>query len=271
MWAEYRRAGGRFPRCEAQAGRVAASLHVRPVRASLALGRSTPWPHAGAAPHGSLPVMSHARSRPAPTLRGFRAERPPDEVTRARRAPDVVEDERGKVWLLRPRPTPAAFADIEADAAERMLRHGLGDWAFGFGRGKRTLGTTRVRSGATTGTIRISRHLVTDGTPEMVRDTLLHEIAHAVAYVRHGRAAMNHGPLWRAVAREIGARPEATCRAGPLVPAPHVLVCGRCGAEVGLYRRPKHPAAAYRHKGCGGRFSLSAGRDGRRTATQGSD
>jgi len=156
-----------------------------------------------------------------------------------------------------------------------MLRHGLDDWAFGFGRGKRTLGTTRVRSGAATGTIRISRHLVTDGTPDMLRDTLLHEIAHAVAYVRHGRAAMNHGPLWRAVAREwravareLGARPEATCRAGPLVPAPHVLVCGRCGAEVGLYRRPKHPAEAYRHKGCGGRFRLGAGPDGPRATPQ---
>lgn len=202
---------------------------------------------------------------------GPRDRRPPDEATRGHRAPDLVEDERGRVWLLRPCPARAAFAAVEADAVEAMLRHGLHDWAFGFGRGKRTLGTTRVRAGAVTGTIRISRHLVTDGTAEMLRDTLLHEIAHAVAYVRHGRAAMNHGPLWRAVAREIGARPEATCRAGPLVPAPHVLVCGRCGAEVGLYRRPKHPAAAYRHKGCGGRFRSRAGTDGARDAASGDD
>lgn len=212
--------------------------------------------------------MSHGHPRPAPTQSGPRDRCPPDEAARGRRAPDLVEDERGRVWLIRPRPTPAAFAAVEGDAAEGMLRHGLDDWAFGFGRGKRTLGTTRVRAGAATGTIRISRHLVTDGTAEMLRDTLLHEIAHAVAYVRHGRAAMNHGPLWRAVAREIGARPEATCRAGPLVPAPHVLVCGRCGAEVGLYRRPKHPAEAYRHKGCGGRFRLGAGQEESRGATQ---
>jgi len=215
--------------------------------------------------------MSHGRPRHAATQAGAHARRPPDEAARARRASDLVEDERGRVWLLRPRPARAVFAAVESDAAERMLRHGLDGWAFGFGRGKRTLGTTRVRAGAATGTIRVSRHLVTDGTPDMLRDTLLHEIAHAVAYVRHGRAAMNHGALWRAVARELGARPEATCRAGPLVPAPHVLVCGRCGAEVGLYRRPKHPAEAYRHKGCGGRFRLGAGNDGSRGATREGD
>lgn len=184
--------------------------------------------------------------------------RPPDEVLRSRRAPETVEDPRGRVWLLRPRPGGAAFATVEREAAESMLAHGLHDWAFGFGRGKRTLGTTRVRAGASTGVVRVSRHLVTAGTPAMLRDTLLHELAHALAYQRHGRRAMNHGPLWRAVAREVGAEPRATCRGGPLVPAPHVLVCRRCGAQVGLYRRPKHPAAAYRHKGCGGRFRLDA-------------
>ena len=215
--------------------------------------------------------MSPARPRHASKQTDARDRCPSDAPARSGRPSDLVEDERGRVWLLRPRPGRAAFAAVEADAAERMLRHGLDDWAFGFGRGKRTLGTTRVRAGAATGTIRISRHLVTDGTPDMLRDTLLHEIAHAVAYVRHGRAAMNHGPLWRAVARELGARPEATCRAGPLVPAPHVLVCGRCGAEVGLYRRPKHPAEAYRHKGCGGRFRLGAGPDRPRATPQEGD
>lgn len=183
----------------------------------------------------------------------------PEEVRRARRPAERCRDAGGSVWLLRPRPDGARFAEVERDAAHTMLRHGLNGWAFGFGRGKRTLGTTRVRSGAAVGTIRLSRHLIAAGDDDRVRDTLLHEVAHALAYHRHGRKAMNHGPLWRAVAREVGAEPAATCRGAPVAPPAHVLVCRACGARVGLYRTPKHPAAAYRHKGCGGRFRLERG------------
>ena len=184
----------------------------------------------------------------------------------------------GRVWLVRPRPAGADFAAWELRAADAMLAHGLHDWAFGFGRGKRTLGTTRVRAGARHGTVRLSRHLIVaaNGAPPdrsdrgpqgaeppvsraTVEDTLLHEIAHAVAYLRHGRKAMNHGPLWRAVAREVGARPSATCRAEPLAPAPWTMTCLRCGRTVPLYRRPKHPPGAYRHKRCGGTMRLQPG------------
>jgi predicted SprT family Zn-dependent metalloprotease len=180
-------------------------------------------------------------------------------VRTSRRPAALFEGEAGVVWLLRPRPSGAAFATFEQRAASAMLDHGLSGWAFGFGRGKRTLGTTRVVAGATHGTVRVSRHLIAQGATATLEDTLLHEIAHAVAYQRHGRAAMNHGPLWRAVAREVGAQPRATCRGDLVLPAPYRLVCARCGAEVGLYRRPKHAADRYRHRGCGGRFRLASG------------
>lgn len=181
----------------------------------------------------------------------------PPDVRTSRRPPVRFDGERGAIWLLRPRPAGAAFAAFERRAASTMLDHGLSGWAFGFGRGKRTLGTTRVVAGASHGTVRISRHLIALGPEATIQDTLLHEIAHAVAYQRHGRAAMNHGPLWRAVAREVGAQPRATCRGDvALPPAPYRLICARCGTEVGLYRRPKHAADRYRHRGCGGRFRL---------------
>lgn len=179
---------------------------------------------------------------------------PPDDLRRSTRPPFAHGTGDAVVWLLRPRPAGAAFERAERSAADAMLQHGLTGWAFGFGRGKRTLGTTRVRSGASTGTIRLSRHLILSGTGERVRETLLHEIAHAVAFVRHGRRALNHGPLWRRVALEVGASPRATCQGPPVAPPTHVLVCRRCGDSVGLYRRPKHPAEAYRHRGCGGTF-----------------
>lgn len=203
---------------------------------------------------GHTPSSLAASSSPTPL--------PPVDVREARHAAEAYRDPRGRVWLLRPRPSGARFEKAEHDAARAMLDHGLTEWAFGFGRGKRTLGTTRVRVGATTGVIRLSRHLIDHASSERRLDTLLHEIAHAVAYQRHGRVAMNHGPLWRRVAREVGAEPRATCRDGPDLPAKHTLVCMRCGTRVGLHRRPKHPGHAYRHRGCGGRFQLeAAGRD----------
>jgi predicted SprT family Zn-dependent metalloprotease len=143
-----------------------------------------------------------------------------------------------------------------------MLEHGLDGWAFGFGRGRRTLGTTRVTPGTNVGTVRLSRHLLAHGRPDQIEDTLRHEIAHAVAFLRHGRAALGHGPLWREVAREIGARPRATCSEGLDLPAPHRLACRRCGTVVGLFRSPKHAPDAYRHKGCGGTFRRAADDEG---------
>ena len=137
-----------------------------------------------------------------------------------------------------------------------MLRHGLAEWTFGYGYGRRTLGSTRIAGGADRGVIRISRHLLTDDRDGRLEDTLLHEVAHAVAFERHGRTAMNHGPLWRAVAAALGGP--------PLLPAPYRLVCRRCGASIGLYRRPKHAPHRYRHARCGGRLrqatSTEAGR-----------
>lgn len=184
--------------------------------------------------------------------------RPPPDVLNARRPAVRYDDARGSVWLLRPRPAGDAFATFELRAGRAMLDHGLSGWAFGFGRGRRTIGSTRVAPGAAAGTVRVSRHLVTHGHEEQLEDTLLHEIAHALAFTRHGRAAMNHGPLWRAVAREVGATPRATCSAELDVPAPHRLTCRRCGATISLYRRPKYAPSRYRHKGCGGALRAEA-------------
>lgn len=46
---------------------------------------------------------------------------------------------------------------------------------------------------------------------EQLRDTFLHEVAHAVVYLRgdHKRDFGHHGPLWRSAARALGANPAA--------------------------------------------------------------
>lgn len=72
-----------------------------------------------------------------------------------------------------------------------------------------------IASMTTSGQLRISLRpwaLLSDADRE---DTIRHEVAHLVAFVRHGHAAWNHGPLWKRAARQCGARPTARMKLTP--------------------------------------------------------
>ena len=88
-----------------------------------------------------------------------------------------------------------------AGMAQRLMDdHGLTGWTLAFVEAKRRLGDCHFRHRV----IRISRTHALEGSEEQIRDTVLHEIAHAIA----GREA-GHGPLWKVTARRIGATPRA--------------------------------------------------------------
>ena len=88
-----------------------------------------------------------------------------------------------------------------AGMARRLMdKHGLTGWTLAFVEAKRRLGDCDFEDRV----IRISRGHALEGSEEQIRDTVLHEIAHAIA----GREA-GHGPLWKATARRIGATPKA--------------------------------------------------------------
>ena len=88
-----------------------------------------------------------------------------------------------------------------AGMARRLMdEHGLTGWTLAFVEAKRRLGDCHFRHRV----IRISRSHALGGSKEQIRDTVLHEIAHAIA----GREA-GHGPLWKVTARRIGATPRA--------------------------------------------------------------
>ena len=95
----------------------------------------------------------------------------------------------------------AARLNAVAAAARRLMdEHGLADWTLAFVESGRRLGDCNFRDRV----IRIGRaHALEDGE-ERIRDTVLHEIAHAIAGPKAG-----HGPLWKATARRIGATPRA--------------------------------------------------------------
>ncbi len=89
---------------------------------------------------------------------------------------------------------------IAAMARGLMDEHGLGDWSFAFLEAERRLGDCHFEDRV----IRIGRAHALDASEAEVRDTVLHEIAHALA----GPEA-RHGPAWKATARRIGATPRA--------------------------------------------------------------
>ena len=77
-----------------------------------------------------------------------------------------------------------SFRNIETYARLKMDELGLADWQFGWDRAKRRLGVCRLLEKSIT----ISIHFVRANleTPHEIRDTILHEIAHALAWTRHG-------------------------------------------------------------------------------------
>src|SRR5690242_13087862 len=73
-------------------------------------------------------------------------------------------------------------------ACELLDVHGLEGWSFAFNRSKRDLGICRFGPRL----IELSVHFVERNAGKVVRDTLLHEIAHALVGPGHG-----HDAVWR--------------------------------------------------------------------------
>jgi predicted SprT family Zn-dependent metalloprotease len=86
-------------------------------------------------------------------------------------------------------------------AKEKLKQHNLNDWSFKFSHGKTTLGVCRYNKKE----INFSKHF-TNISPEKIKDTILHEIAHALT------PGSGHGLLWQAACRRIGAKPERTAK-----------------------------------------------------------
>lgn len=95
---------------------------------------------------------------------------------------------------------PERLGLVAAMARSLMDEHGLGEWTFAFLEAERRLGDCNFEDRV----IRIGRTHALDASDAEVRDTVLHEIAHALA----GPEA-RHGALWKATARRIGATPRA--------------------------------------------------------------
>lgn len=91
------------------------------------------------------------------------------------------------------------------------VRYGGGGVAASGGPGGRARREARAHgkapNGRTVTEIAISADLLRPSNRSLLEDTMLHEMAHAEAWLRHGHRG--HGRAWKAIARRVGCRPRA--------------------------------------------------------------
>ncbi len=119
-------------------------------------------------------------------------------------------------------------------AEELLAQHGLLGWRVQFDRAKTRAGVCRFRDSV----IGLSVPLTSLHSGAEVRDTLLHEIAHALVGPTH-----RHDAVWRAKAAELGCTPRACMpTTSARIPAPWVGTCP-AGHSIQRHRRPERPAS----------------------------
>lgn len=130
--------------------------------------------------------------------------------------------------------------ELESIANRELSKHGLQGWTFALGAAKRCLGVCKYR----TKRIEIAEYYALNSPPETVIDTLMHEIAHAIAGPKAG-----HGPVWKEIAMRLGASPQACDKTqmAVLKPGDWQATCPACGKTYHRYKRPK-TVSGYRCK-----------------------
>jgi predicted SprT family Zn-dependent metalloprotease len=121
--------------------------------------------------------------------------------------------------------------NVTAVAFLYMHKYKLEGWSFGLDNAVRRAGQCDFAKKLIT----LSHHFVERNTDEEIVDTILHEIAHAIA----GKEA-GHGPLWAFVCGKIGAKPVACYDDSVNMPKPkYRAVCAVCGKKFYRHRRPR--------------------------------
>jgi len=130
--------------------------------------------------------------------------------------------------------------------AEYLLEvHGLTDWDVAYDNAKRRAGICRFGEQ----TLGLSAPLTAVHSEDDVRDTILHEIAHALVGPQHG-----HDAVWQAQARAIGCTGErCVSPEAPTAPAAWLGTCSG-GHTLERHRRPERVLTCGL---CSSRFDLA--------------
>ncbi|WP_432799372.1 SprT-like domain-containing protein [Poriferisphaera sp. WC338] len=119
--------------------------------------------------------------------------------------------------------------DARQLALELLKAHDLSDWSFTFNHRKRSLGLCRYREKQ----IELSLHYIKRNEHDAIKDTILHEIAHALAGHEAG-----HGPKWIKKCQEIGANPQRLDTTATMPKGNYSATCPGCQKIHHRYRRP---------------------------------
>ena len=136
--------------------------------------------------------------------------------------------------------------EVRELAAGLLVRHRLTGWRLVFDNARTRAGACRSDRREIT----LSRPLMSLYNAEQVTETVLHEIAHALAGAGHG-----HDRVWRTIARRIGASGGRCLPAdAPQVDGPWAGICP-AGHRTTAYRRPVRVRSCTE---CSPRFDITA-------------
>ncbi len=129
----------------------------------------------------------------------------------------------------RGRQRQAQLDEIARMADELLARHHLRHWRFIFDDARTRGGMCSSRDQI----ISVSKQFCLSGAAAQIKDTLLHEIAHALVGPNHG-----HDEVWRAKALEIGCTAERTLNAKITQPR-FIMSCHVCGWHQTRHKRQR--------------------------------
>jgi predicted SprT family Zn-dependent metalloprotease len=129
------------------------------------------------------------------------------------------------------------LSDVKILAESLIEYHGLKNrgWIFDFDNAVGRCGVCKYRSRR----IQLSKHYASLNNEKNVKDTILHEIAHALVGPGHG-----HSDIWRSKAIEIGCmghrcKSERTHEGYVSTPRKYIATCNRCNNNFFRSRLPK--------------------------------
>ena len=130
----------------------------------------------------------------------------------------------------------------------------LSEWELKFSNQKRHLGCCSPRKKI----ISVSRAFMQTNPFSVMKDTLLHEIAHALHYIETGKT--NHNNNWKKFALKVGCEPKR-CATGEGLNMPkgnYIGVCPVCRKETHFYRRVRRSySCSHCTKSYDSRFKLT--------------
>ncbi len=132
--------------------------------------------------------------------------------------------------------------NVKRLALELMHKHGLTDWRFRLDHARQRLGACHFTSREIT----LSKHYVTQNDLTDIRNTVLHEIAHALC-----GPGVGHSRQWKITAERIGASTAVTHDTASMPEPRWHLECLHCNSIVAQRHRRVLKLETARCRKCG--------------------